>query len=605
MRLHFVSAPGGSAFMHELLSVVAHEVQALGLAATGVSEVTVSEGPYPATDPDDVFVVVPHEYFVVIGQDQLPTADQRARTIGFCVEHPGNDTFETTVRFASTLAACVDINDDSTSELARRGIAVERFVLGYSEQWDRWGGQETERKHDLIYLGTTDPRRSRLLTLDYEVLDDHEVLLAIPPHEPMIKPRPDFFMGEDKLRLLADSKVLLNLHRGESRALEWFRVLEAASNGCVVVSEHSPDYAPLIPGEHILFGSPRSLPFIARAILEDPERLAAIRSAAYSLLRTELTMSASALLLCEVAADVSAVRLRSRPQLESVPQSRPGRRPELAGLIIEPQAPQAPQPPKPPPPRAAAVADVAEPSLNGKERVPDARSDELKPERAPAAIDVVLLADAGARDVSASLDALLPQLAQFDVRIVICAPDPIQIPNDSRISVIPTAGNRIVSALANDAIFSSDAAFILLLDAVDIFNGTAVDRLMAALAGPTVDSAAAAYAMVVAADGQLVSALPFEPDRVKRLDYLAFPALWRREALVQVGGLSENSGVPASHSWDLWRRLANTDRTAILVPRILVRQTPRQRPVEPEPTQDALSERADTLQLLTVPATSA
>lgn len=576
MRLHFVSAPGGSAFMHELLSVVAHEVQALGPAATGVCEVTISEGPYPDSDPDDVFVVVPHEYFVVISQDQLPTARQRARTIGFCVEHPGNDTFETTVRFASTLAACVDINDDSTGELNRRGIATERFVLGYSEQWDRWGGQETERTHDLIYLGTTDPRRSRLLTLDHEILDDHGVFLAIPPHEPMIKPRPDFFMGEDKLTLLADSKVLLNLHRGESRALEWFRVLEAASNGCVVVSEHSPDYAPLVPGEHILLGSPRSLPFIARAILEDPVRLAEIRAAAYSLLRTELTMSASALLLCEVAAEVSAGRSRSRPQHNSVAQPRPGKRPELAGSITGPT-----------PPPAAALSVPAVPSLSGEERVPATRSGELRPERDPASIDVVLLAQEGAKDVSATLDALLPQLAEFDARIVVCAPAPIPPFDDSRISVAHTAGNQLVSTLANDAIFNSDAVYILLLDATDIFNGTAVNRLMTAITDSTVDLAAAAYAMVVAADGQLVSALPFEPDRVRRLDYLAFPALWRREALVQIGGLPEHPDVPASHSWDLWQRLATTGQTAVLVPRILVRQRARQFPGEPELTADA------------------
>ena len=78
MRLHFVSAPGGSAFMHELLGVVAHEVSALG-PASPVDEVTVSEGPLPAGDADDVYVVVPHEYFVVLPARSAPGAEQLAR----------------------------------------------------------------------------------------------------------------------------------------------------------------------------------------------------------------------------------------------------------------------------------------------------------------------------------------------------------------------------------------------------------------------------------------------------------------------------------------------------------------------------------------------
>jgi len=319
--------------MHELLTVVAHEVSELD-ADSHVDEITVTEGPLPQVREDDVYVVVPHEYFVVLPPDLLPGPDQLARTIGFCVEHPGNETFETTVLHARALAACVDINDDSTAELNSLGISAERFVLGYSDRWDRWGGMETERPHDVVYLGTSDDRRSRLLALDSHALRDFNVLLAMPPHEPMTKPRIDFFMGDAKLNLLAQSKVLLNLHRGNSRSLEWVRVLEAMCNGCVVVSENSPDFAPLRPREHLLLGRPRTLVHLARSVLEDPSRLIDIRMSCYETLRTELTMRNSALLLAQLVREVrnGTVRAHHRRARRRRPVNWPT---QLAGLLVD------------------------------------------------------------------------------------------------------------------------------------------------------------------------------------------------------------------------------------------------------------------------------
>ena len=128
------------------------------------------------------------QFFRVLPEPLHPSDDVRRRTIGLCVEHPGTDTFEWTLRTARGLGACVDINDDSTLALHKAGIAVERFTLGYSDRWDRWGGAPNDRSIDVVYLGTTDTRRSRFLTQDAEVLDDRSVVMAMPPHEPMVAP---------------------------------------------------------------------------------------------------------------------------------------------------------------------------------------------------------------------------------------------------------------------------------------------------------------------------------------------------------------------------------------------------------------------------------
>jgi len=75
--------------MEELLEVVADAVRSVG----GRAET--HTGPLPEDDDDTVYLVVPHEYLVVLPEDQRPRPEQLRRTIAFCVEHPGTRTFDT------------------------------------------------------------------------------------------------------------------------------------------------------------------------------------------------------------------------------------------------------------------------------------------------------------------------------------------------------------------------------------------------------------------------------------------------------------------------------------------------------------------------------
>ena len=124
--LHFVSAPGGSTFMHELLGVIAGEVRDLGPEA-GVDEVTVSQGPFPPGD-EAVYVVEPHEFFLKTPAADQPTRDQLARTIAICVEHPGTASFQQTVDTAGQVAAWMESTTTrpsrSTSSVCRRNGSI-------------------------------------------------------------------------------------------------------------------------------------------------------------------------------------------------------------------------------------------------------------------------------------------------------------------------------------------------------------------------------------------------------------------------------------------------------------------------------------------------
>jgi hypothetical protein len=551
MDLHFVSAPGGSAFMHELLTGVAYEV-AQCIPGTAIDSVHVSEGPLTGAD-DDVFVVVPHEFFRVLPPEQHPSAEQRRRTIGFCVEHPGTDTFTTTMAFARELGACVDINDDSALALFDAGVRVDRFRLGYTSAWDRWKGADSHRSCDVLYLGTADDRRSRYLSMQPDALTGYEIRLATPPHEPMTKTRPDFLMGEEKFQLLADSKLLVNLHRESSRSFEWVRALEAMSNGCVVVSEHSTDHRPLVPGEHFVAAAPNMVVEVARALLEHPDRLESIRRAAYDFIRTELTMRSSAAALVELAVTIDAPH--ARPQNTTAPASR--------------QWPLWPLDQVPFHVENDPSLDVTSFDLVATDTT--TRASPPAASRHPDSVDVIILHSAGAVPGDTEIADLLRDLAGGGdaAARVFFAGQTERWTEGLKSSIRSDVDQRTSGAAANDALQESDAEFVLVLESVDELLPTALARLLSAVRASNADLT---YGFVITPSGSFRSQWPFEAQRVLERNYLATASLWRRTALQQLGGWNESLPTTAAITWDLWRRFARRNGPAVHIPRPIVVQ---------------------------------
>lgn len=576
MRIVFVSAADGSRFMLELLEAVAHAVHDLGI------DVAMHVGTFPADDGEAIHVVVPHEYFVLIPQAVHPTAEQLQRTIGFCVEHPGNATFETTAAWAGRLGGAVDINRDSCDELARRGLPVRRFTLGYSPLWDSWHGDTgSARGIDVTYLGTTDRRRDQLLARQARALGTWRTALLIPPHEQMTRDRPDFLTGASKHRHLAGSRVLLNLHRGGSRALEWVRVLEAMCNGCVVVSEHSTDFEPLVPGEHIAFAAGHRAVAVATSLLRHPERLAKMRDSAYALCRDQLSMRDSAMRLVEMGDWL----LQGRPRTRSYRPSPAGPRAEFAS------APE-PAPPDPGLPRLAPWAEAMPPDLRSAlggavglalDHLPVEIETHRYPERSPdPVVDVIVV-----RDGSTELDATIRCVDGREVPTrVLIARGAVEVPG------FATPRGRMRNALL--ARCRSD--LVLVIDPGEELLAGSLSRLVAALAEDS--GATAAYGMVAdPRSGTLSNALPAELGRLRRRVYLGTPLLVRRERLAAAGGYTEQPVLAGFEDHELHLRLAAGGHRCVLVPEILCIRTAPATPVVglasllPERALDAL-ERA-------------
>ena len=579
-QLCFVSATGGSGFMAELLDVVADAVRRAGFRATTAT------GRYPDADGDTVFVVVPHEYFVVTPEADQPTEEQRRRTIAFCVEHPGTATFERSASLLPGLAGAVDINHDSTAELHRRGIPAEHFQLGYSPLWDAWGGNpDSAREIDVTYLGTAERRRSLLLASYADDLADLRVRLLTPPHEPMGPRRVDFLPGAAKFAHLANSRLLLNLHRERSRALEWVRVLEALCNGCVVLTEPSTDLAPLVSGTHLVLTRPESLGAAAAALAADPKRERDLRMAGYEFVRTELDPLASAKTLAELADRV----LAASPGVPAGPP--PATATAVAGS--RPMAIDTPSwdvrfagtrslgaPPENPPLATRMGQQTSDARrTSGVEWLPSVVP-MVFPDAERADVDVLLVRRPGEPDPDALVRDLLTGTA-LPRRIFVGAdgvvPRPAPRPVDLLRHELPLGRGFTRNALLD----RSAAPWLLVLDGGMRASRRLLERLVAA--SGTVDVVHCPVADPV--EG-LVAALPPEERRLAELPYLGSGYLVRRSVLESFGGWTEDPLLDGLEDHVFWRRLATRDYPSALVQQVLLRRLrpdPAPRPMDLDP----------------------
>jgi hypothetical protein len=580
--LNFVSANGGSSFMQELLEVVAQAATEAG------GSVAMHSGPLPPLDSESIYVVVPHEYFVLTPPHEHPTPAQMKRTIGLCVEHPGTATFETSAQWAARLGWAVDINQDSTDELKRRGVPASRFVLGYSQLWDTWHGDtSTARDIDITYLGTTDPRRDLLLALQSDVLASWRTSLLIPPHEQMTEPRPDFLLGAQKHAHLAASRILINLHRGSSRSLEWVRVLEAMCNGCVVVSETSTDFEPFVHGTHLAFASGEEVVDVASALLRHPERLDAIRDAAYSICRERLSMHDSAEALIEGAEQLKAGTNPRRthaaagvaPRMDSVPVMAEPLPPERGMPRMSQWAHDLP---------AEVRGALAENSSRTFETCPVAIAEVLTSAATPeGGLDVMVAANGDPADLATTLQSIAAQ--DVPARVLVAS-----VESESPELGYPRA--RMLNAL----IEQTAADLLLVVDPGQELLPGAIGKLVGAMnANPAIS---AAYPMV--ADprrGKLWNSLPPEAARLEGRVYLAAPMVIRREALAAVGGWAADAALQGYEDHELWRRLLGRGHAGMLVAEILAQGARLEAPtislprLKPELTMSRLSQSAGTL----------
>ncbi len=370
---------------------------------------------------------------------------------------------------------------------------------------------------------------------------------------------------------------------------EWQRVLEAMANGCVVVTEHSIGFHPLVPGQHFVSAGYDTLPHVLEALLGDEPRMREISAEAYDFVRTEVRLAKTIPVLRDAAVDV----LASAPAGARTPGG------------TTPPAPRAPQLPAIEYERLAeARDDIAMLRMGVKHLLLEQRQLRRELARREAARDVPLLTQrtfgpyAEARPrvsvlvtvynfehaVREALESVsVSTYPHFEVVVVDDGSHDGSVAAVERaLEALPWVPalhlvrrqNAGLAAARNLAAARARGDLVFILDADNAVYPHALERLVDAL--DETPGAAFAYGIlekVDAADGvaDLVSWQSWDPARLRFGNYIDAMALIRRDVLLGAGGYTSDFRLYGWEDFALWCAFAQAGHAGVHVPEIIAR----------------------------------
>ena len=125
---------------------------------------------------------------------------------------------------------------------------------------------------------------------------------------------PGLVFGPDKYELLSRSRILLNIHRDDTRPgyFEWARMVEAMANGCCIVTEPVAEHAPFVDGEHLIVTDDLEGELVR--LLDDPAECRRLGESARRAVLGEASLAGSLrTLLAELDASEPVPAARRRP----------------------------------------------------------------------------------------------------------------------------------------------------------------------------------------------------------------------------------------------------------------------------------------------------
>lgn len=245
--LNVYVAPRGNAFMTD----IARWITEAG-ALTGRTARLVDDGSTPHDSDAINLVVAPHEFYLLGGDDDV-TIDRSARlSVPVCTEQPGTRWFDIGLVTAAAGRMALDINTHGVAALQAAGVDAAHLRLGGVLSMV---APNVERDIDVVLLGgKTERRAARLAAMAPELWQHHCDLRLFSFSKPVRPDTPGLVFGDDKYRLLARSRILLNIHRDDQRPgyFEWARMIEAMANGCCIVTEPVTGFEPFVEGRDFI-----------------------------------------------------------------------------------------------------------------------------------------------------------------------------------------------------------------------------------------------------------------------------------------------------------------------------------------------------------------
>ena len=597
----FVAATG-NAFMRDIASAFAEAATLLGRSATVVTD------RLPEVDGSVNLVVAPHEFFVLSDEPVAELKRAAASSVSICTEQPNTPWFHLSLDACQRGLLAFDINEHGTAALREYGVQAHRLPFGAVPSMTAGDGHDrasADRPIDMLFMGSLDPRRGAALAGLAPVLWNRRSELRLFPFDkPVAAGTPGVVFGDAKFELLRTAKVLVNVHRDRSTHLppgteppayfEWVRMVETMANGCVVLTEPSEGYEPLIEGTHFVSAEPHEMADVLDELLRDPDRLKAIADAARRAVTVDLPLAASlapalALVESEVLPHLErhvgsgahlkgTWRLREggaqgpkrlgafRPYAEVLSRAKQIvlgenetlRRLEAVHALLQHSTEQHIHRIETPAYHAAvASGDVPDVSVmvtlyDYESLVAETLDSILASEGV--SIEVIIVEDHATDDSRAVATAYLAE--HPDVAMVLLAKD----------------ANEGLAAARNTGLAHCRAERVMVMDADNLVYPTCLQRLAAALdADPGAAFAYAALEQFGAKPG-LVSAYAWNPEWLCAANYIDAQTMIRRSVLRSLGGYRLGDPLVFGwEDWEMWLRLASRGDRGVLVPEMLGR----------------------------------
>jgi len=549
----------------------------------------IDELPDAADDPMQNLVVAPHEFFILSPAAEPDRLRAAAASICINTEQPGTPFFDLAMTYAARGPVVLDINPYSLDAVRRLGMAAVHLPLGCTPSMDAWQGEDRQRHIDIGFLSGRTPRREQYIAGAGGMLWEWNTdLRFFSWHRPILGGGPAFATGVEKFAALADTRILLNVHRGDQPYFEWARVVEAIANGCVVASETSVGIEPLVPGVHFLMAPLEHLAEQAIALAFDEPRRATMADAAYKLTTTSLSQGEllhGALTEAAIVAQQGSRRdvgkrsgRRSRRSLNTSPTPnsdalRKTASEIKAAYIAQLQLTRSIE---------ATIALVEHGDPDHAEVISTSTWESFDPE-----VSVVIplfnqghyLADA-VRSVIAASGESGPR-----TELIIIDDHSTDQSRDTAEQLLaeldwfPTvlvarAANGGLPVARNTGFNRARAPYVFALDADNALYPTGLRRLLDHLEAAPSD-VVAAYGILERFDTTgslgLTSHLPWDPDLLVHGAFIDAMAMFRRQAWLDLGGYSTADGLYGWEDYDLWLTVAERGQRADLVRSIVGR----------------------------------
>ncbi len=553
--VHFHVTAAGNEFMAHIAALFAEGCRSQGIA----SEVVVDGTPRDSRDRDTFSVVVaPHEYFPLHFLRTRPTIELEptlASVAVLNVEQPGSEWFEATWEFARLARHVFDISPAGVAEFQRRGVPAIHVPLGLTPSLEAPTLPATvERPIDVLFLGHASPRRHAFFARHadfFSAFNCHIVMSEVA--QPRSATTSGYLAGDERLRLVASSRILLCVHSTDRPYFEQHRAMLALANRCLLVTESSRHTEPLEDGVHFSSAALDALPALCRRYLGDPSALDEVARAGHEMATAHMLIGRSSGVMLDAlqrptasATDVDAqARQAVRARLaESRDRQAAGDTPwtTVANAAYSSASPPA--------------VTVLVTLFNYRQYVARCLDSVLAATPPAGGLEIVVVDDAS---TDGGADLVEGSMAATPVPLLLAR----------------KALNSGLADARNVGLTLARGRHVFILDADNWIYPHSLAVLQQALDEGGV---AATYGHIARFDDEtgqgldLMSSLDWNPRRLIEGPYIDAMALLDRQAVLDVGGYSTEL---IEHGWfgwedyDLWLKLAQAGKSCRLVPRIV------------------------------------